>query len=85
MLKATEARRMMTNEKATKLVEYILSGIPARAKKGHYDIIVGCQLYEYSEHDIKMAEEQLKKLGYGVSHGFTINAIWFFVDWRESK
>ena len=85
MLSAYQARRMMTNEKATKLVEYILSGIPARAKKGHYDIIVGCPLYEYSEHDIKMAEEQLKKLGYDVSRGLTINAIWFFVNWREQE
>ena len=38
MLSAYQARRMMPNEKAAKLVEYILSGVPARAKSGHYYI-----------------------------------------------
>ena len=34
MLSAYQARRMMLSEKVTKLVEYILSGVPERAKKG---------------------------------------------------
>ena len=40
MLSAHQARRMMPSEKATKLVEYVLSGVPERAKNGHYDITV---------------------------------------------
>lgn len=32
MLSAYQARQMMTNENASKLIEYILSGVPARAK-----------------------------------------------------
>lgn len=56
MLSAYQARRMMPNENATKLVEYILSGVPARAKNGYYDITVGCPDGIYTGHDIEIAE-----------------------------
>jgi hypothetical protein len=84
MLSAYQARRMMPNEKATKLVEYILSGVPARAKNGYYDIRVGCPDDIYTEHDIEVAEAQLKKLGYNVNHAYESNSIWFLMNWRES-
>lgn len=84
MLSAYQARRMMPNEKATKLVEYILSGVPARAKSGHYDITVGCSDDIYTEYDIEVAEAQLKKLGYNVNHAYGSNSIWFLMNWRES-
>lgn len=83
MLSAYQARRMMSNEKATKLVEYILSGVPARAESGHYDITVGCPDNIYTEHDIKVAEELLKKLGYNINHAYGPSSIWFLVNWRE--
>ena len=89
MLSAYQARRMMPSEKATKLVEYILSGVPARAKSGQYNITVGCPVDIYTEHDIEVAEEMLKKLGYKVGHGYTVglehikDSVWFFVNWRE--
>ena len=60
MLSAYQARQMMPNKNATKLVEYILSGVPARAKNGYYDITVGCPDTVYTEHDIEVAETQLK-------------------------
>ena len=56
MLSAYQARRMMPSEKATKLVEYILSGVPARAKNGLYDITVGRPDNIYTELDIEIAE-----------------------------
>ena len=83
-LTADEARQMMSNEKAIKLVEYILSGVPARAKNGYYDITVGCPDIVYTEHDIEVAETQLKKLGYNIKHVFESNSVWFLMDWRES-
>ena len=83
MLSAYQARRMMPSEKATKLVEYVLSGVPERAKKGYYDIMVGCPDNIYTEHDIEVAEAQLKKLGYNIKHGYTDHDVWFFVNWRE--
>lgn len=83
MLSAYQARRMMPNENATKLVEYILSGVSARAKSGHYDITVGCPDNIYTEHDIEVAEAQLKKLGYNINHAYGSNSIWFLMNWRE--
>lgn len=85
MLSAYQARRMMPNEKAAKLVEYILSGVPARAKSGHYDITAGCPDNIYTEHDIEVAEAQLKKLGYNVNHAYAYgsNSVWFLMNWRE--
>ena len=85
MLSAYQARRMMPSEEATKLVEYILSGVPARAKSGHYDITVGCPDDLYTEHDIEIAEAQLKRLGYNVNHAYGSNSVWFLMNWRESK
>ena len=86
MLSAYRARRMMPNEKATKLVEYILSGVPARAKDGYYDITAGCPDDIYTEYDIEVAEAQLKKLGYTVkhAHAYGLTSIWFFMNWRKS-
>jgi hypothetical protein len=84
MLSACQARRMMPNEKATKLVEYILSGVPARAKNGHYDITVGCPDDIYTEYDIEVAETQLKKLGYNIYHAYGTKSVWFLLSWRES-
>ena len=83
MLSAYQARQMMPNENATKLVEYILSGVPARAKNGYYDITVGCPDTVYTEHDIEVAEAQLKKLGYNIKHVFGSNSVWFLTDWCE--
>lgn len=83
MLSAYQARRMMPNEKATKLVEYVLSGVPARAKNGHYDIMVGCPDNIYTEHDIEVAEAQLKKLGYNFNHAYGTKSVWFLLSWRE--
>ena len=84
MLSAYQARRMMPSEKSTKLVEYILSGVPARAKDGYYDITAGCPDDIYTEYDIEVAEAQLKKLGYNVNHAYGSNSIWFLMNWRES-
>ena len=83
MLSAFQARRMMPNEKATKLVEYVLSGVPERAKKGHYDITVGCPDNIYTEHDIEVAEAQLNKLGYNINHAYGTKSVWFLLNWRE--
>ena len=83
-LTADEARQMMPNENATKLIEYILSGVPARAKNGYYDITVGCPDTVYTEYDIEVAETQLKKLGYNITHSYGYNDIWFSLNWRES-
>ena len=83
MLSAYQARRMMPNENATKLVEYILSGVPARAKSGHYDITAGCPDNIYTEHDIEVAEAQLKKLGYNINHAYGTNSVWFLMNWCE--
>ena len=83
MLSAYQARRMMPSEKATKLVEYILSGVPARAESGYYDITAGCPDNIYTEHDIKVAEVQLKKLGYNINHAYGTNSVWFLMNWRE--
>ena len=83
MLSAYQARRMMPNENATKLVEYILSGVPARAKNGYYDITVVCPNTVYTEHDIEAAETQLKKLGYNITHSYEYSCIWFLMDWHE--
>lgn len=83
MLSAYQARRMMPNENATKLVEYILSGVPARAKNGYYDIIVVCPDTVYTEHDIEAAETQLKKLGYNITHSYEYSCVWFSMNWRE--
>ena len=74
---------MMPSENATKLVEYILSGVPARAKNGYYNITVGCPDAVYSEHDIALAEAQLKELGYNIKHVFESNSVWFLMDWCE--
>lgn len=84
MLSAYQARRMMPSKNATKLVEYVLSGVPARAKSGQYDITVGVPADIYTDHDVEVAKEQLKKLGYNSKHGYGVNSLWFFVDWRES-
>ena len=84
MLSAYQARQMMSNEKAIKLVEYILSGVPARAKKGLYDITVRYSDGAYSEDDIEVAEAQLKGLGYNIDHVYGYNSVWFLVNWRES-
>ena len=83
MLSAYQARQMMSNEKAIKLVECILSGVPARAKKGLYDITVRCSDDAYSGDDIEVAEAQLKKLGYNITHSYGYNDIWFSLNWRE--
>lgn len=83
MLSAYQARRMMPNEKAAKLVEFILSGVPARAKGGHYDITAGCPDNIYTEYDIEVAEAQLKKLGYNINHAYGTNSVWFLMNWRE--
>lgn len=83
MLSACQARRMMPNENATKLVEYVLSGVPARAKDGHYDITVGCPDDIYTELDIDVAVAQLKKLGYNVNYAYGPNSVWFLMNWRE--
>lgn len=83
MLSAYQARRMMPSKNATKLVEYILSGVPASAKNGHYNITVGVPADIYTEHDVEVAEKQLNKLGYNSKHGYGVNSLWFFVDWRE--
>lgn len=85
MLSAYQARRMMPSEMATKLVEYVLSGVPERAKNGHYDITAGCPDNIYTEHDIEVAEAQLKKLGYNINHVYGQNSVWFLMNWRESK
>lgn len=85
MLSAYQARQMMPNEKVTKLMEYILSGVPARAKSGHYDIKVGCSKDIYTEHDIEVVEAQLKKLGYNIYHAYGTKSMWFLLSWRESK
>ena len=84
MLNAYQARQMMPKEKIPKLVEYILSGVPARAKKGYYEITIGCPDSIYTGHDIEVAETQLKELGYNISHVYGYNSVWFLVDWRES-
>ena len=86
MLSAYQARRMMPSEKATKLVEYVLSGVPERAEKGYYDIMVGCPDNIYTEHDIEVAEAQLKKLGYNFYHAYAYGtkSVWFLLSWRES-
>lgn len=84
MLSAYQARQMMPSEKATKLVEYVLSGVPERAKKGYYDITAGCPDNIYTEHDIEVAEAQLKELGYNINHVYRYNSVWFLMDWRES-
>ena len=84
MLSAYQARQMMPNKNATKLVEYILSGVPARAKKGLYDITVRCFDGAYSGDDIEVAEAQLKELGYNIKHVYGYNSVWFLMDWRES-
>ena len=83
MLSACQARRMMPNENATKLVEYVLSGVPARAKDGHYDITVGCPTDIYTDLDIEVAVAQLKKLGYNVNYAYGLNSVWFLMNWRE--
>lgn len=83
MLSAYQARRMMPNENATKLVEYVLSGVPARAKDGHYDITVGCPADIYTDLDIEVAVAQLKKLGYNVNYAYGPNSVWFLMNWRE--
>lgn len=83
MLNAYQARQMMPNENATKLVEYILSGVPARAKNGYYDITVECPDGIYTGHDIALAEAQLKELGYNIKHVFGSNYVWFLMDWCE--
>lgn len=85
MLSAYQARRMMPNEKTTQLVEYILSGVPARAKSGYYDIMVGCPDNIYTEHDIEAAKAQLKKLGYNIHHVYGTKSVWFLLNWRESE
>ena len=85
MLSAYQARRMMPNEKVTQLMEYILSGVPGRAKNGHYDITVGCPDNIYTEYDIEVAEAQLKKLGYNINHAYGSNSVWFLMNWRESE
>ena len=85
MLSAYQARRMMPNENATKLVEYILSGVPARAKNGYYDIKVRCPYNICTEYDIEVAEAQLKKLGYNVNLGRGTKSVWFLLSWRESQ
>lgn len=85
MLSAYQARRMMPNEKAAKLVEYILSGVPARAKSGHYDITVRCPDDLYTEHDIEIAEAQLKRLGYNIYRAYGTKSMWFLLSWRESE
>lgn len=84
MLNAYQARQMMPNENATKLVEYILSGVPVRAKKGYYEITVGCPDGIYTRDDIEVAEAQLKELGYNINHVYGYNSVWFLMDWRES-
>ena len=84
MLSAYQARRMMPNENATKLVEYILSGVPACAKNGYYEITVGITDNIYTMHDIEVAEAQLEKLGYNINHVYGASSVWFFIDWRES-
>lgn len=84
MLNAYQARQMMPNVNATKLVEYILSGVSARAKKGYYEITIGCPDSIYTGHDIEVAETQLKELGYNISHVYGCKSVWFLVDWRES-
>ena len=84
IITANEARQMMPNENATKLVEYILSGVSARAKNGYYEITVGCPDGVYTEHDIEVAEAQLKELGYNINHVYGYNSVWFLMDWRES-
>ena len=81
MLSAYQARQMMPNEKATKLVDYILSGVPARAKNGYYNITVGCPDDIYTEHDIEVAEAQLKKLGYNINHAYGPDSVWFLMNW----
>ena len=83
MLSAYQARQMMPNVNATKLVEYILSGVSARAQNGYYDITVGCPDTVYTEHDIEVAEAQLKKLGYNINHVYGASSIWFFMNWCE--
>ena len=84
MLNAYQARQMMPNVNATKLVEFILSGVSARAKKGYYEITIGCPDTVYSEHDINVAEAQLKELGYNINHVYGCGSIWFSMNWRES-
>lgn len=84
MLSAYQARQIMPNVNATKLVEYILSGVSARAKKGYYEITIGCPDNIYTGHDIEVAEAQLKELGYNINHVYGYNSVWFLVDWRES-
>lgn len=83
MLSAYQARQMMSNENATKLVEYILSGVSARAKNGYYEITVGCPYGVYTEYDIEVAEAQLKELGYNIKHVYGFNSTLFFMNWRE--
>lgn len=83
-LTAAQARELMPSEKASKLVEFILSGVPDRAKNDHYDISGGCPDNIYTEHDIEVAEAQLRKLGYNINHAYGSNTVWFFMNWRES-
>lgn len=83
MLSAHQARQMMPSEKATKLVEYILSGVLIRAKNGYYDITIGCPDNIYTELDIEVAEAQLKKLGYNINRAYGPNFVWFLMNWRE--
>ena len=83
MLSAYQARRMMPSEKVTKLVEYVLSGVPARAKNGHYNIMVGVPADIYTDHDIEVAEKQLNKLGYYSKRRYYVNSLWLFVSWCE--
>ena len=85
MLSAYQARQMMPNEKATKLVDYILSGVPARAKNGYYNLTVECPDNIYTEHDIIIAEAQLKKLGYSINHAYGPDSIWFLMNWANPK
>ena len=83
MLSAYQERQMMPKEKIPKLVEYILSGVSARAKKGYYEITIGCPDTVYSEHDINVAEAQLKELGYNINHVYGCGSIWFSMNWHE--
>lgn len=84
MLSTYQARQMMPKEKIPKLVEYILSGVPAREKKGYYEITVGYPDGFYTGHDIEVVEAQLKELGYNIHHVYGPNDIWFSLNWRES-
>lgn len=61
-----------------------LTASQARAKKGLYDVTVGCSDGAYSGDDIEVAEAQLKELGYNIKHVYGFNSTWFFMNWRES-